>query len=63
MLIWRRDIGQRQTNAETMLCTSTMKFTTLTKVESTYYFSIDINNVGQHRNNIVISNVEFRNVD
>ena len=49
MLIWRRDIGQCQTNVETILCTSTMKFTTLTNVESACYFSVDINNVGQHR--------------
>ena len=38
-LIWLRDVGRRQTNVETMLCMSTLKFTTLNKVESTFSIS------------------------
>ena len=30
-LVWRRDVGQCQTNVEITLCTSTLKFTTLNK--------------------------------
>ena len=34
-LIWRRDVAQRQINVETMLCTSTLKFTTFNNIETT----------------------------
>ena len=37
-LIWHRDVAQRQSNVETTLCTSTLKFTTLNNVETTLYF-------------------------
>ena len=33
-VIWRRDVTQRQIDVETMLCFSTLKFTTLKDVES-----------------------------
>ena len=38
-LIWRRDVGQRQTNVEVTLCTSTLEFSTLNNVESTLSIS------------------------
>ena len=38
-LIWRRDVAQRQSNVETTLSTSTLKFTTLNNVETTLYIS------------------------
>ena len=37
--IWRRDVAQRQTNFETTLCTSTLKFTTFNNVETMLCFS------------------------
>ena len=33
-LIWRRDVVQHQINVETMLCTSTLTFTTFNNVET-----------------------------
>ena len=36
----RREVEQRQINVETMLCTSTLKFTTLNKVEVESMLSI-----------------------
>ena len=36
----RREVEQRQVNVETMLCTSTLKFTTLNKVEVESMLSI-----------------------
>ena len=57
----RRDVRQRQINAETTLCISTLNFTTSNNVESTY-FNVDMNNIRQLRNNVVIFNVEFYNV-
>ena len=38
-LIRRRDVGQRQINVETMLCISTLEFTTSNNVESTMFIS------------------------
>ena len=38
-LIWRRDVEQRQINAETTLCISTLEFTTSNNVESTLRIS------------------------
>ena len=38
-LIWRHDVRQRQINVETMLCFSTLKFTTLNNVETMLLFS------------------------
>ena len=49
-VIWRRGVGQCHINVETTLCMSTLKFTT-----SIYN--------RQSRNNVVIFNVKFHNVD
>ena len=49
-VIWRLDVGQCQINVETTLCMSTSRFTT-----SIYN--------RQRRNNVVIFNVKFHNVD
>ena len=38
-LIRRRNVGQRQINVETLLCISTLEFTTLSNVETTLSFS------------------------
>ena len=38
-LIWRRDVAHYQINIETTLCTSTLKFTTLSNAETTLYIS------------------------
>ena len=62
-LIWRRDVAQRQIKVETTLCTSTLEFTTLSNVESTFYFNVDLNNVRQRRHNVDIFNVELHNVE
>ena len=38
-VIWRRDVGEYQINAETTLCMSTLIFTTFNKVKSTFSIS------------------------
>ena len=58
-MMWRRDVGQCQMNAE-KLCMSTLKFRTLNNVESALSISVFIWTTS---NNVVIFNVEFQNVD
>ena len=54
-LIWRHNVVQCQINVETTLCTSMLKFKTLSNVQiNIVYLNIDLNNVRQHRNNVVI---------
>ena len=59
-LIWRRDVGQHQTNVETTLYVNVEIYNVEQRRINVVYFNNDINNVKQDRNNVVIFNVEFQ---
>ena len=62
-LIWRRDVGQHQTNVETTLYVNVEIYNVEQRRINVVYFNNDINNVKQDRNNVVIFNVEFHKAD
>ena len=62
-MIWRRDVGQHQTNVETALYVNVEIYNVEQRRINVVYFNNDINNVKQDRNNVVIFNVEFHKAD